>query len=456
MANGESHRKYPLMRSASFDPSDLQRPPSIHSIRSHKLLQSLSLPGTDPASTITEEDNISFESNQDKYTAGRSDCSQDNFITISKDPEKDFKESPAEPFLRNNESKLLNEDQESDASEEASDDISEEGGCIECVKAIPVFLANEIEKGDHIVFAGALYDHHGIVVEKFKENERKFGIVEATNTISKAAAGIVFGGKAKIVNTIKVFNFETDNIRIVEYRNPKFSKPEIVSRAMKFLSTASKAKKFKYHLFANNCEHFATYCVTGKRFSVQVRKVRMIAKMFFSSGFRGISDEKLRNEKEFECQIICQQCFEVNKKLLSASVTPIKQSDDVNFGDIIRYSYWNLWHDAVVLKISKKEKKYLICEIAHYCFHGPFSHREIIREELKVSFNGEFSVVHYDPPLYDVYDPDTVVERAKDRIGEKLFVHFSNDSSHFARWCKLKLTKSSEADVPTFYCDRDV
>lgn len=45
------------------------------------------------------------------------------------------------------------------------------------------------------------------------------------------------------------------------------------------------------------------------------------------------------------------------------------------------------------------------------------------------------------PPKYHIYDPDTVVEKAKRGDGEKQFLIFSNDSSHFSGWSKQKLEK---------------
>jgi hypothetical protein len=48
---------------------------------------------------------------------------------------------------------------------------------------------------------------------------------------------------------------------------------------------------FEYNLFRNNCEHFATWCVTGRKLSLQERKFTMVFWMFLKSGFYDISDE---------------------------------------------------------------------------------------------------------------------------------------------------------------------
>jgi hypothetical protein len=47
------------------------------------------------------------------------------------------------------------------------------------------------------------------------------------------------------------------------------------------------------------------------------------------------------------------------------------------------------------------------------------------------------------PKKFNVFPPEEVVERARSRIGEQMFAFFTNDSSKFSRWCKLKLTKST-------------
>ncbi|CAC5380932.1 unnamed protein product [Mytilus coruscus] len=160
----------------------------------------------------------------------------------------------------------------------------------------------------------------------------------------------------------------------------------------------------------------------------------------------GISDESTRNEKQYEHGIICKECFEINEQLLNVNIRPIEKASDVQKGNIIRYSYWNLWHDAVILDIKDADNSHVTCYIAHYAFCGIFSHRKIKREELRVYFDGSFKILEYGPPDYNVYDVETVIERASGRLGEQQFIFFSNDSSHFSRWCKLKREKATVED----------
>eukprot|EP00105_Crassostrea_gigas_P008583 XP_011423192.1 PREDICTED: uncharacterized protein LOC105325365 [Crassostrea gigas] len=381
-----------LIRSSSLDPKFLQRPPSHRSITRSRIVPS----------------SISFVDQQ----------------PLTEEPEPNDK------------------DPERHCDSKKKDPEKHQVRCIECVKAIPVFSCHDIEAGDHVVFSGAVYDHHGIIISKLNDDET-FEIIEATNTISGAVLGVskFFGGKAEIKCSFKKFDFDGEKICVVVYRH-RYSKEETVRRATGFYNRKEDSKKYKYDLFYNNCEHFATYCVTGQNFSVQVSKFRLTWKLFWSSGFVGVSDELERNKKEFENGIICDDCYEMNKKLLGVGVKPIVSERDVQKGDIIRYSYWNLWHDAVVLEVSNTNKNSVVCSIAHYAFCGPFSHRTIKEEMKEIPFNGQSLKLDYAPPQYNVYEPDKVVKRARKRLGEQLFVFFSNDSSHFARWCKLKLRRS--------------
>lgn len=166
--------------------------------------------------------------------------------------------------------------------------------------------------------------------------------------------------------------------------------------------------------------------------------------MFVTSGFLGLNNELARNIAEFKNHLICEDCYKMNRKLLGVSLQPIVSTEDIKRGDVIRYSYWNFYHEAVVLDKEEKEhfdQNIVDCSVAHYAFCGPFSHRTIKEEMISVRLDGQCFKLDYDPFLYAAYTPDEVVERARSRLGEQSFIFYANDSSHFARWCKLKLLK---------------
>ncbi|XP_063423443.1 uncharacterized protein LOC134707532 [Mytilus trossulus] len=329
--------------------------------------------------------------------------------------------------------------------------------CIQCITPIPALSWNDIYAGDHIIFAGRIYDHHAIVVHKYPINEADetkvcLELVHATNTATKAfmASFHPFGNKAKLRKMKEEVDLTKSKVMIYVYQNTikHFHPEEIIKRAIAEADADAEGGKgeFVYDLFVNNCEHFATWCVTGQKLSLQVRKVGMIVKMFFRNGFRGISDENQRNEKEFKSGMLCETCYERNKQLLCAEKTKIQNKNHVQIGEIIMYSYYNLWHCAVVLEIIETTEKEVRCKIAHYAFCGFWKHRTIQEDPLPIPLDGSMFVITYSKE-YNVYEPQEVVKRARSRIGEQLFSFFSNDSSQFARWCKLKLHREDEKNT---------
>lgn len=321
--------------------------------------------------------------------------------------------------------------------------------CIDCVKTVPVASCDDLEPGDHVIFCGTVYDHHGILHSK-EGNTLK--IIEATNTVPGLIIGVLrrgIWGKANIWITKKEFDFRITTVCVVEYKY-RCTKKKTVQRAEDFYRNIANAGKYRYNLLGNNCEHFATYCATGKHFSVQVSKVELMRDMFLETKFLGFNDELARNNALFEKHLICKECYDMNKVFLGVSVKPVVSAEDITKGDIIRFSYWNFWHEAVILEKEEKEEEeeneeidqnIVVCSIAHYAFFGPFSFRTIAEEKIKIRLDGQTFKLEYKSPQYSVYEPDEVVERARRRVGEQLFSFYSNDSSHFVRWCKLTLLK---------------
>ena len=75
--------------------------------------------------------------------------------------------------------------------------------------------------------------------------------------------GSKFEAKIELTTTAKFADH--DKIRVVHYRDrERLPVNETIERAM------SKVGQSGYNLFLNNCEHFATWCVTGQRRSGQV------------------------------------------------------------------------------------------------------------------------------------------------------------------------------------------
>lgn len=311
--------------------------------------------------------------------------------------------------------------------------------CIECVKIFPVSSVRNLEPGDHVISYGKIYDHHAIVISL--EDGESVKIAEATNSRLRLLIGLTkfFGAKALIKVSQRRYDFKKEKIFVVKYKH-RFSKEKTVRRALMYHSEVEENSGYKYNLFANNCEHFATYCATGMGFSVQVTKLMVTCQLFLTSGIDGLDNELVRNRRLFVDDIICKECYEKNRKLVGVTVKPIISEDDVKEGDIIRYVYMNLRHEGVVLSKIKVSSIAVVCTIAHYAFCGIFSHRTIKEDREVIRLDGRCFKLDYAPPQYDVYEPEEVVKRARRRLGEQTFTFFSNDSSHYARWCKLKIS----------------
>jgi len=113
--------------------------------------------------------------------------------------------------------------------------------------------SKDLKHGDHIYVkrTGRLYSHHGIYAAegtvihyKGEEKEKKDPIVTETDL-----AGFLKGGKLKRR----------------EYKR-RFPLSNTLRIAREQLSNRD------YSLTFNNCEHFATFCATGKKKSKQVRR----------------------------------------------------------------------------------------------------------------------------------------------------------------------------------------
>lgn len=104
--------------------------------------------------------------------------------------------------------------------------------CIECVKAVPAFSCNDLKPGDHVIFCGALYDHHGIILSKKRDN---FEIAEATFTVLSFLYGILRGFSFKPfiqITTKKKFDFVKKryvlpNTSIDTQKAKPFTEPEL-------------------------------------------------------------------------------------------------------------------------------------------------------------------------------------------------------------------------------------
>lgn len=123
------------------------------------------------------------------------------------------------------------------------------------------------KKGDHIrvVRAGALYAHHGIYVSDkevihFAGPTGDFQLSVSNVEIRKTTLKKFLNG-----GTLEVKEYTE------EQKKDLLTPEQIVSLARE--SIGSTGRFFRYNIIFNNCEHFATFCTTGKYSSRQVKRV---------------------------------------------------------------------------------------------------------------------------------------------------------------------------------------
>ncbi|XP_063399716.1 uncharacterized protein LOC134684360 [Mytilus trossulus] len=289
--------------------------------------------------------------------------------------------------------------------------------CKSCVKKELIKKSEQVCDGDHIIIRSLHCDHHLIVVKKHGSNNRYIDVTaihsypkkeENSKSLHREKKNIPLDGSAFVVS----------------YRCPMFSRDEIVRRAEeRFTSNESgKNETYEYNLATSNCEHFATWCVTNRYFSFQVLQ--------FNSNFGCLHAPDLKDmhtKRE-----LCDSCY--GGLLQTVLSVPWKhvRPNGVKKGDIVSYSYYMLWHDAVVMEVKSDNTLVL----AHYGIASLFHFKKIIKETVKFGGNDSLTVYIYDG--WNVYSPDEVVKRAESRIGEEKWSFTSNRSSQFAKWCKIK------------------
>jgi hypothetical protein len=108
-------------------------------------------------------------------------------------------------------------------------------------------------------------------------------------------------------------------------------------------------------------------------------------------------------------------------------------------GDVIRFRYCGLPHEAVLVRIAQAED--ITLNVIHYNYAGMFGTREIVNEEMVFKLSDENMHIH-DYGNVEVYERDEVVRRAEERVGEQKFNMVTNRSSHLAKWCKIKTKRT--------------
>ncbi|XP_052058349.1 uncharacterized protein LOC127698741 [Mytilus californianus] len=238
---------------------------------------------------------------------------------------------------------------------------------------------NMIRNGDVITFPYIGLNHEGIAtrVSPYKTND----LHEVKLTLVHFNYPGFFGTRT-VVKEEFFFDLKKNYVYVYDFHQEKpFQSHEVVKRAL------DRCGDQNFSTFFNRSSHLSRHCKTGKT---------------------------------------------------ELKTLPYKQATQItNFspGDVIDFTYCSLSHEAVVVKVEYPEA--IKCSVVHYNYDGILGTRAIVEDDFIFKLADQNVFVH-DYTGCDIYLPEEVVRRAKSRLGEQKFNTFTNRSSHFAKWCKIK------------------
>ncbi|KAH3699757.1 hypothetical protein DPMN_074719 [Dreissena polymorpha] len=115
---------------------------------------------------------------------------------------------------------------------------------------------------------------------------------------------------------------------------------------------------------------------------------------------------------------------------------------EIRSGDVIRYTYWGLSHDGVVVADSSNKSQQGRLRVIHYGTDSLISYRTI--KEENVYFDLRKDSVQVISFTCATLETEIVIKRAKSRIGEQRHSIFDNMSCHFVEWAKLGMQPISQ------------
>ncbi|VDI25477.1 Hypothetical predicted protein [Mytilus galloprovincialis] len=238
---------------------------------------------------------------------------------------------------------------------------------------------NMVHNGDVITFPYIGLNHEGVVTSVSPSNNNDLHEVKLTLVHFNYPG---FFGTRTVVKEDFFFDLNKDYVYVYDFNHENhFHSSEVVKRALERCGDQN------FSTFSYRSSHMSRHCKTGKT------------------------------------------------ELKSLPYKRATEITNISPGDVIDFTYCSLSHEAVVVKVEYPET--ITCSVVHYNYAGILETRTIVEEEFIFKLAGQNIFVHnYDE--CDVYSPDEVVRRAKSRLHEQNFNTFSNRSSHFAKWCKIR------------------
>ena len=81
-----------------------------------------------------------------------------------------------------------------------------------------------------------------------------------------------------------------------------------------------------------------------------------------------------------------------NKSLNTLPTVSVRSINDLSPGDVIRFRYCGLPHEAVLVSISESEK--IRINVIHFNYAGMFGTREVVNEEMVFKLSDENVHIH--------------------------------------------------------------
>ncbi|XP_045209733.2 uncharacterized protein LOC123561432 [Mercenaria mercenaria] len=146
------------------------------------------------------------------------------------------------------------------------------------------------------------------------------------------------------------------------------------------------------------------------------------------------------------CSLLSLVCISAVPKLRQLFCSPfqgrlvrVKSMKNIWIGDVISFDHWKISHDGIVTAVkiypeTRKKKGYV--KVIHYSLPTLFGRRTVAEERVEIDL-GKHLILGHDYTGYKVHEPEIVVHRAKQRLGETKFGLMSNRSCHFCHWAKV-------------------
>ena len=122
--------------------------------------------------------------------------------------------------------------------------------------------------------------------------------------------------------------------------------------------------------------------------------------------------------------------------------------DQIRRGDHLCFDRVFYWHHAIVETADKSNGEVNVIEYSNFVKQFSQGHSSppknpglavVVRRKFKLE-NESVYVIKHDR----CYDPETVVSRAKSRLGERKYDPVTNNCEHFALWCKTGISSSEQ------------